>query len=68
MSTPDKQLTQKIPAIDALVTQVTSLTITVNGMQMQIDNLAFPVLPCPIAPTKPIPRHPSPAHVLLLAF
>ena len=67
MSTPDEQLAQAIQAIGALVNQVSSLTATVNGMQMQIGDLAFPPPPHPITPVEPIPRHPSPAHVPLLA-
>ena len=67
MSTPDEQLAQAIRAIGALVNQVSSLTATVNGMQLQLGDLAFPVPPHPITPAAPVPRHPSPAHVPLPA-
>ena len=67
MSTPDEQLAQAIQAIGALVNQVSSLTATVNGMQMQLGDLQFPPPPRPITPAAPIPRHPSPAHVPLPA-
>ena len=63
MSTPDEQLAQAIQAIGALVNQVSSLTATVNGMQMQLGDLQFPPPPRPITPATPIPRHPSPTHV-----
>ena len=67
MSTPDEQLAQAIQAIGALVNQVSSLTATVNGMQMQLGDLKFPPPPRPITPAAPTPCHPSPAHVPLPA-
>ena len=55
MSTPNELLAQAIQAIGALVNQVSSLTATVNGMQLQLGDLAFPVPPRPITPAAPIP-------------